>query len=294
MSGLEQRASASEGLVVVRGGGDLGTGVAHRLFAAGYRVVVLETERPTVVRRTVAFAEAVASGRAVVDGVEARRVDASDLERMFGPPAGADALEPLPPGERRPAWVPVSVDPDGRAIASLRPEAVVDARMAKANLGTSRDDARVTVGLGPGFTAGRDVDFVVETMRGHSLGRVISEGPALADTGVPGEVGGESVRRVLRSPSDGSFVPARSIGDVVAEGDVVGTVGGEPAVASIPGLLRGLVAEGTELARGQKLGDVDPRGAAVDHTSISDKARSIGGAVLEALLRGGVLPARVS
>ncbi|MFH1502046.1 MAG: selenium-dependent molybdenum cofactor biosynthesis protein YqeB [Candidatus Eisenbacteria bacterium] len=268
-----------DGLVVVRGGGDLGTGVAHRLFVAGYRVVVLETEHPTVVRRSAAFAEAVTSGSASVEEVEARLANLADLES----PEGRGVAD-------RPDWVPVLVDPRGAAIAALHPDAVVDARMAKVNLGTARDDAPVTVGLGPGFTAGGDVDFVVETARGHSLGRVILEGTALPNTGVPGLVGGVGAARVIRAPASGSFVSARAIGDLVREGDVVGTVGGREARAAVAGLLRGLVAEGVELREGQKLGDVDPRGATVDHARISDKARSIGGAVLEALLRAGVFP----
>lgn len=265
----------SSGSVVVRGGGDLGTGVVHRLFRAGYRVLVLETESPTVVRRSVAFAEAVPEGRAVVEDVEARRTTLEELERSG-----------------RTEWVPVVVDPNGDSLSTLTVDALVDARMAKVNLGTSRNDAPVTIGLGPGFTAGDDVDFVVETKRGHSLGRVIAEGAALPNTGVPGDVGGAGAARVIRAPAIGRFEPTRVIGDLVREGDTVGTVGGQPALAACDGLLRGLIAAGVELEEGQKLGDVDPRGAGVDHSRISDKARAVGGAVLEALLRGGVLPGR--
>jgi xanthine dehydrogenase accessory factor len=271
------------GLVVVKGGGDLGTGVAHRLRRAGYRVVVLEVERPMAVRRTVAFASAVTDGSIRVEGVEARRVTLEELRSATNAEGGA-----------WPTWVPVIVDPEGVSVSSLGADAVVDARMAKVNLGTTRADATATVGLGPGFHAGRDVDLVVETARGHSLGRVIDDGPALPDTGVPGPIAGQSAERLIRSPADGVFESTRRIGDLVGKGDVVGRVGGEPVRAATSGLLRGLVADGVRLSKGQKMGDVDPRGAEIDHRLISDKARSIGGAVLEALLRCGVLPGRTS
>ena len=271
------------GLVIVRGGGDLGTGVAHRLAVAGYRVAVLEVSAPRVVRRTVAFAEAVRTGEVEVEGVSARMTSLEELARLDGRGEGS---------QRRgwPDWVPVVVDPHGEAIRLLRPDAVVDARMAKRNLGTRRDDAPVTIGLGPGFVAGSDVDVVVETKRGHTLGRVIVSGAAEPNTGVPGEVAGFSAERVMRAPAAGRFVAARSIGDLVRAGDSVGTVGGVAVRAQIDGLLRGLVASGVELSAGDKVGDVDPRGTAVDPTVISDKARAIGGGVLEALLGRGILP----
>lgn len=276
-----------DGLVVVRGGGDLGTGVAHRLWSAGYRVVVLETERPTVLRRTVAFAQAALSGSTVVEGVEARRIAPGDLDEFVANLGGSGAGNSRTP---RLGWVPVVVDPCGRTISDLRPDAVVDARMAKVNLGTVREDAGVTIGLGPGFTAGEDVDYVVETARGHSLGRLLTGGSAEPDTGIPGVIAGVGAERVIRAPASGPFAASRAIGDLVREGDTVGTVGGCPARARVTGLIRGLVAEGIELREGQKMGDVDPRGGGIDHTRISDKARSVGGAVLEGLLKGGVLP----
>jgi len=271
-------------LVVVRGGGDLGTGVAHRLFRAGYRVLVLESEEPTAVRRLVAFAEAVRTGSTTVEGVEARLVEAADLEAL------AVSREPPGGGEGWREWVSVVADREGRSLEILRPDAIVDARMAKRNLGTARGDAPVTIGLGPGFTAGVDVDLVVETLRGHSLGRVIESGTAAADTGVPGRVAGVDEERVIRAPADGAFVPVRAIGDLVAEGDAVGSVGGQAARARTAGIVRGLVADGLNVRRGGKIGDVDPRGADVDPATISDKARAIGGAVLEALLSRGILP----
>jgi xanthine dehydrogenase accessory factor len=167
---------------------------------------------------------------------------------------------------------------------------IVDARMAKRNLGTSCDDAELTVALGPGFEAGRDVDLVIETKRGHTLGAVIEAGPALPNTGVPGEVGGAAADRLLVSPADGRFASAKSIGDIVQEGDEVGTVAGRPVLAATAGLVRGLIADGLAVGEGEKVGDVDPRGREVDPGAISDKARAIGGAVLEALLSRGMLP----
>ncbi len=268
----------TNGLVVVKGGGDLGTGVAHRLHGAGYRIVVLEVERPTAVRRAVAFASAVTDGSVIVEGVEARRVTPGELAAC----------------STWPEWVPVVVDPSGETVMILGADAVVDARMAKVNLGTRRSDAPATIALGPGFVAGRDVDYVVETARGHALGRLILDGSAEPDTGVPGVIAGESAARLIRAPADGVFESTRSIGDVVERGDTVGRVAGLDAVAGTSGLLRGLVANGVTLSKGQKMGDVDPRGAAVDHTLISDKARCVGGAVLEGLLRRGVLPGRDS
>ena len=274
-----------DSLVVLRGGGDLGTGVAHRLVRAGYRVVVLESAAPRAVRRRVAFAEAVFAGQVTVEGVTARKVDANEARAVL-----AGRREPPGRGNGGAPYVPVVVDPDGACIEDLKPAVVVDARMAKRNLGTRRDDAPLTVALGPGFEAGRDVDLVVETKRGHSLGSVIEEGGALPNTGVPGRVGGATVRRLLRSPSDGEFLSSRSIGDIVVEGDEVASVAGQPVVAAVGGIVRGLIADGLTVRGGEKVGDVDPRGSEIDPGAISDKARAVGGAVLEALLSRGALP----
>ncbi len=304
-------------LVVVRGGGDLGTGVAHRLVGAGCRVVVLESERPRAVRRRVAFAEAVFTGRTVVEGVAAVRVSRDELtskgdEREDDPPHGLRSADG--PGVRPEVRVPVAVDPDGESIARLHPDVVVDARMAKRNLGTRIDDAPLTVALGPGFEAGRDVDVVIETMRGESLGAVIERGTALADTGVPGRVGGATSERLLRSPARGWFFARCSIGDLVGSGEEVGRVaptptpsgdrqsaappaasesgaeGGTPVLARLGGVVRGLLADGLEVGVGDKIGDVDPRGRNVDPSAISDKARAIGDAVLRAMVSRGLLP----
>jgi len=264
-------------LVVVRGGGDLGSGVAARLARSGYRVVILETHAPAVVRRRVAFAEAVFAGRVDVEDLTGERVSVDDVAAWLDTHSGRLVL-------------PVVVDPDGELLTRLRPDAVVDARMAKRNLGTTREDAPVTVGLGPGFEAGVDCDAVIETNRGHSLGRVLNDGMAESDTGTPAPVMGVAEERLVRAPASGVFESSASIGDIVFAGDVVGSVDGATVTVSTQGLLRGLIADGLEVREGQKIGDVDPRGSTVDPAFISDKALAVGGGVLEALLARGVGP----
>ncbi|MDE3112051.1 MAG: EF2563 family selenium-dependent molybdenum hydroxylase system protein [Chloroflexota bacterium] len=254
--------------VVVKGAGDLASGVAYRLARTGWPVIMTELPRPLVVRRTVSFAEAVFEGMVSVEGMVARRVAAP-----------LDAASVTANGE-----IAVVVDPAGRTIAELRPAIVVDAIMAKRNTGTCLDDAPVVIGLGPGFRAPVDVHAVVETNRGHRLGRVIFSGEAEADTGVPGVVDGHGADRVLRAPMDGVFRGAREIGDAVRAGDVLGTVGGVALHCPFDGRLRGLIHDGIPVRAGMKVGDVDPR-ATRDHCfTISDKALAIGGGVLEAAL----------
>ena len=255
-------------MVVVKGGGDLATGVSHRLHRAGMMVVVTELARPMVIRRSVSFASAVFEGEIVVDGVKACLVDEVDAVHHL-----------LDQG-----IIPVIVDPDASIIQRLRPKVVVDAIMAKRSLGTSVDDAPVVIGLGPGFTAGVDVHTVIETMRGHHLGKVIMEGSALPDTGVPGSIEGHTRDRVLRSPGEGRFSACASIGDQVEAGDVVAHVDGRPLPTRISGVLRGILHDGLEVREGQKVGDVDPRGVVEHCFTISDKARAIGGGVLEAIM----------
>ncbi len=250
--------------VVLRGGGDLATGVAHRLFVAGFPVTILELPRPRMIRRTVCFAEAVYRGVHVVEGVRAR---------WHGEPVTGN-------GE-----IPVLVDPDGSRLADLDPGVLVDARMLKRGSDTHRRQAPVVVGLGPGFEAGGDVHFVVETQRGHDLGRVLTRGAALPDTGVPGVLGGESGRRVVRAPAAGTLRIERQIGDLVERGERLGWVGGAQVVSELDGILRGLLHEGLEVREGEKIADVDPRGGAVDVHSLSDKSRAVGGGVLEAVMR---------
>jgi xanthine dehydrogenase accessory factor len=264
-------------LVVVRGAGDLATGTIIRLVHAGFRVVALETDRPTTIRRTVSLSEAVYDGRARVEDVEARLASGAEEARSVA----ADRV------------VPVVVDPDGGAVASLHPFALVDAIIAKRNLGTRRGMAGVVVALGPGFAAGIDADAVIETNRGHDLGRVILEGEAGANTGQPGEIAGATGERVLHAPDEGRFIAVRSIGDLVVAGQVVAAVEGARRAeirAEVAGVVRGMLRPGLEVPRGMKVGDVDPRGRREHCFTVSDKARAIGGGVLEALLMlGGLL-----
>ena len=254
-------------LVVLRGGGDLATGVAWRLRRAGFPVVILELERPLALRRRVAFASVVLEGDQTLDGVDAN---------LVGSPGEAVTVA------RRGA-VAVMVSPELPDFEEP-PSVLLDARMAKSSLDTRIDQAPLVVGLGPGFAAGLDCDAVIETMRGHHLGRVIWDGPAVPDTGVPGDVGGEAERRVLRSPGSGPVAWSVEIGDGVTAGDSIGTVGDMEVVATISGVARGLIAPGQDAATGLKIGDVDPRGERAACFEISDKARSVGGGVLEAIL----------
>lgn len=280
-------------LVVVKGAGDLATGVAYRLHRVGFAVVLTEIARPTPVRRTVSFAEAVYEGRWTVEGVEAvSAIDADEAARIVG--AGERLEITASPAGDRP--VAVLVDPEAALVAALRPVLVVDAILAKRNLGTSREDAPAVVALGPGFRAGVDCHAVIETMRGHSLGRVIYEGEALPNTGIPGEIGGVGADRVLRAPMAGTFRGSRAIGDRVDAGDAVATVTGDrgsaPVLTTIGGVLRGLLRDGVVVTPGFKAGDVDPRAAREHCFTISDKSLAIAGGVLEAagVLLGGLFP----
>ncbi|MBP2626149.1 MAG: selenium-dependent molybdenum hydroxylase system protein, YqeB family [Firmicutes bacterium] len=254
-------------LVIVKGAGDLATGIALRLFRSGFSVVMTELPQPMVIRRTVAFAEAIFSGQAVVEGVVAVK---SEL---------ADSLQVVKEGQ-----IAVIVDPQGQSVAILKPFAVVDAILAKINLGTRLNDAPIVVGVGPGFTAGVDVHAVVESMRGHYLGRVIVEGQALPDTGVPGDIGGYTEERILRAPCQGMFTGVSKIGDQVSAGDIVAYVDQQPVIAGITGVLRGLLHNQLTVKVGMKIGDIDPRCIPEHCFSISDKARAISGGVLEAIL----------
>jgi xanthine dehydrogenase accessory factor len=254
--------------ILVKGAGDLASGVIYRLWKAGFLVFVTEIARPTAVRRTVSFASAVYEGSWTVQGVTARRVE--DLNSAFA--------------VQQAGFVPVLVDPEASVRSELNPHVVVDGIMAKRNTGTHIDDAPIVVALGPGFTAGVDCHAVVETQRGHNLGRVLYTGSAAPNTGVPGDVGGYTWERVLRAPTEGTFRALRSIGEIVNAGDTVAVVDGQPVVAAIRGVLRGLIHDGLKVSKGQKVGDVDSR-ADISHCfSISDKALSVGGGVLEAVL----------
>lgn len=258
-----------ENLVVVRGGGDLGSGVVYRLHRAGFPVVVTDVSEPTVVRRSVAFATAMYEDRIEIEGVTGRRVDSVD-----------GAIETLSDDA-----VPVLADPDARITDVLDGGILVDAILAKGkrDTGTRRNDADTVIGLGPGFEAGTDVDAVIETDRGHELGRVIYEGCASEYDGEPGKRRGYTHDRVLRAPTGGEWSPSVSIGDYVSAGQVLGSVGEVSVESEIDGLVRGLIHAGIDVESNTKLGDVDPR-EGVDHTKISDKALCLGGGVLEAIL----------
>ncbi len=255
-------------LVVIKGAGDLASGIALRLHHSKIDVVMTDLPVPLAVRRTVAFSEAIRLGSTVVEDVRAERAENTDEVR--------DCLAR--------GVIPVMADPEAEIIKILKPEVVVDAILAKRNTGTTPDDAKLVIGVGPGFTAGKDCHAVIETKRGHTLGRVIKKGSAIPNTGVPGNVGGQTIRRLIKAPADGIFHPEKKIGELVKEGERVANVDGVPVYALTDGKIRGMLQDGVPVTKGLKSGDVDPRGASVDHMTVSDKALSIGGGVLEAIL----------
>lgn len=271
-------------LIVVRGAGDLATGTIHRLKKAGFRLLVLEAEHPAAIRRQVALSEAVYVGSARVEDVEAVRMDVDLAEKKNR----KELLEP----EMERIWkkdgVPVLVDPAGLSIAALRPAVVVDAILAKKNLGTTKEMAPLVIALGPGFTAGEDVDVVIETKRGHNLGRVIRSGSAVPNTGIPGIIGGYGKERVMHAQAEGILRNAASIGDIVEARAVIAEIetenGTVPVEASLSGLLRGLIRDGYPVTKGFKIADIDPRKEELQNCfTISDKARCIAGSVLEVI-----------
>ncbi len=257
-------------LILLRGGGDLASGVAHRLHRAGFQVLITELPQPLCVRRRVSFAEAVYAGQITVEGVTARRV--------------ADAPEGLSVLER--GEVPVLADADGMTLRELRPPVVVEARLAKMKLDTRITDAPLVIALGPGFVAGQDCHAVVETNRGHNLGRVYWQGSAEQDTGQPEPMRGFAVQRVLRAPGEGVFRARLEIGDFVKAGGTVAMVDDQSITAQFEGVVRGLLHDGLRVTAGLKVGDIDPRGVREHCFTISDKARAVGGGVLEAILAG--------
>ncbi len=257
----------TEDIVVVRGAGDIATGVIQKFVRAGMRVVAIETAKPTTVRRTVALSEAVYDGAASVEDLRACLVESADrFEEVW-----------------RDGGIPILIDPACEQLRAIAPDGVIDAILAKRNLGLHSGVAPIVVALGPGFQAPVDAHAVIETMRGHALGRVYFTGGALPNTGIPGVIGGRGAERVLRAPADGVVSHARRIGDRVSAGEVVFAVGGVEVRAAFDGILRGLIHEGLTVASGLKCGDIDPR-SDTDCNTISDKARSVGGAALEAYL----------
>lgn len=255
-------------LVLIKGAGDLATGVAVSLHKCGMKVIMIEIAQPRAIRGTVALAEAIYEGQMEVEEVRAiRAARFQDAEEIIGK-----------------GHIPIFVDEKGEAIAHFRPEVVVDATMAKRNLGTHLEDARIVIALGPGFTAGEDVHAVVETMRGHYLGRVIFDGRAMENTGIPADIQGYGLERVLRAPTRGKVRTLRNIGDFVQKGEIVAYVDGQPVRAGISGVIRGMIKSGIEVEEDLKIGDVDPRGVREYCYTISDKSRAIGRAALEAIL----------
>lgn len=295
-------------LIICRGAGDLATGIIHRLHRAGHRVIALETDYPAAIRRQVSFCEAVYDGSAAVEGVTARLVPAladaeTDTETYSGindTPAAhivsekwdSSAIEAvLEAGE-----VPLLIDPKGESIALLKPDVVVDAIIAKKNLGTTINMAPLVIGVGPGFTAGQDVHLVIESMRGHNLARIITDGMAQPNTGVPGNIAGFTSERVIHAPAAGYIHDVRKIGDIVQKGDEIARIYPDkesydnalseyvPVNATITGIIRGLIREGYYFKEGFKIADIDPRESELSNCfTISDKARSIAGSVLEAV-----------
>ncbi len=257
-------------IIWVRGAGDIATGVAFRLYRSGFSVVMSDLPQPTSIRRTVCFSEAIIKGTTMVEDICARFCASAK-----------EAAAAMARGE-----VAVLADPTGEIARLLQPPAVIDAILAKRNIGTKRTDADVVVGVGPGFTAGVDCHAVVETMRGHTLGRVYHSGSALPDTGIPGNIAGFTLERLLRAPQAGVFKGVKQIGDVVEAGDICAYVDGMPVVTRIRGVLRGLLPDGIEVYEGMKSGDVDPRCEISNCFTVSDKALAVGGGALEAVLHG--------
>ncbi len=247
----------------------MASGVAHRLYRSGFKLCMTEIAQPLAVRREVSFCEAVYEGVKEVEGIRAKLVARP---------------EEIPIGWKE-GFIPILIDPDLKRVRGfLQPDVLVDAILAKRNLGTSIEDAPLVIGLGPGFSAGRDVHLVIETNRGHHLGKVIFKGEAEPDTGIPGEIGGYTVERVLRTAKAGVFRPQTTIGERVTRGTVVAVVEDYPVIAEVNGVVRGLLRQGVEVKRGMKVGDIDPRGKREFCFTISEKARAIAGGVLEAIL----------
>jgi xanthine dehydrogenase accessory factor len=248
----------------------MASAIAWRLYMANMRrICMLDLDDPLCVRRQVSFCTALESGVVVVEGV--RAVAARDW------------------GEIEAAWktqtIPVVRITDWERIDGLAPDIVIDAILAKRNLGTKKNEASLVIALGPGFTAGADCHLVIETNRGHDLGRIIDSGSAAPNTGIPGDIAGHTDERVLRAPAAGTFHSQRAIGDMVRRSSIVGHVAGHPVPARLDGMLRGLIRSGTVVTTGLKLGDIDPRGKREHCDTISDKARAIAGAVLEGVMR---------
>lgn len=267
--------------IVIKGAGDLASGVALRLYRAGYQVIMTDIQAPSAVRRTVSFSEAVYTATCKVEDVEGARASLDNYKEFL-----------------KKRIIPVLVDVSQEEIDSLKPQAVIDAIIAKKNLGTYKNKDYYTVALGPGFSAPTDVDVVIETMRGHTLGRCIYNGKTIPNTGVPGEVGGYTLQRVLRSPHDGILSFSKEIGDTVQEKDKIGEIqtenGTQVIYATISGVIRGLLPNNYSVTKGFKIGDIDPRCELEHCYTVSDKGLALGGAALEALLKVNIYPEKKS
>lgn len=259
-------------LILIKGAGDIATGIAVRLKNSGMQVVMTEIAIPTTVRRSVAFSRAVYEGSAVVENITAKLV--LDFAQI---PAVLQRDE-----------IPVLIDPRCEVLKSIHFDAVVDSILAKKNLSTDPTQAPVVIGVGPGFSVPQDCHCVIETQRGHDLGRCIYQGCAAKNTGIPGEIGGYTVERLLRAPCDGIFHPILAIGDIVKAGQTVAMVDDQPVTAQIDGIVRGLLQDNVPVKAGMKSGDIDPRGCNEHCFTVSDKARAVGGGVLEAILHLGL------
>ena len=255
--------------VVIRGGGDLATGVAEVLYQSGFKILILDIEKPSSIRRSVCFSEAIYDGIIQVENIICKKVEnENEIEKCWS--------EKI---------IPIMVDEKGEIIKKIKPNVVVDSIIAKKNLGTTKEMAPITVALGDGFEAGKDVDIVVETMRGHNLGRVITSGRAMKNTGIPGEIKGVSKDRVIYSLANGIFSSVKKIGDTVQKDEIIGYVGDVEIRGKISGVLRGIIRDGYEVTENMKIGDIDPRIEEKNNCfTISDKARSLGGAVLRAIM----------
>jgi selenium-dependent molybdenum hydroxylase system protein, YqeB family len=258
-----------EDIIVVRGGGDIASGAIQKLYRSGFKVLILETERPTSIRRNVCFSEAIFEQYVIVEGIKAIYVKSIvEVEKAW-----------------QEGIIPVIIDKKGKYIDIIKPAIVLDAILAKKNLGTSISMAPITIALGPGFEAGKDVDVVIETMRGHNLGRLIFSGRAMENTGIPGKISGYSKERVIYSPAEGVISNVKEIGDVVKAGETIAVVNNIEIKTTIGGILRGIIRNGSNVLKKLKVADIDPRLTEKENChTISDKARSIGGAVLEAIL----------
>ncbi len=259
---------SNDGLVVIRGAGDIATGIALRLYNTGFSIIMTEIARPTMIRCSVSLGQCVYQDAHQVEGISARK--AQDLNH---------ALALLEQGH-----IPVLKDENLQQVARLQPRYVIDAILAKRNLNFHRDLAPITIALGPGFSAGIECDAVIETNRGHHLGRIIYQGSTQDNTGVPGNIAGFSHQRVIRAPCAGMMHSQSHIGDLVEQGQVIAHIGNTPVVAPLSGMVRGLLNNDIEVSKDFKIGDIDPRGDDADFTTVSDKARAIAGSVLEAML----------